>query len=137
MRTPPAAKILDDDAMTIVYCRRPANRVRRSVLEAAGVSVREVAGASEGLALTHVLADLRADGVRSLMVEGGSKVITSLIRERLVDRLVVSISPTVVGAGIEAVGDLGLDCIADGLQLVNRHVALADGDVLLAWDVQI
>jgi len=137
LRTPPAAKILDDDAMTIVYCRRPANRVRRSVLEAAGVSVREVAGASEGLALTHVLADLRADGVRSLMVEGGSKVITSLIRERLVDRLVVSISPIVVGAGIEAVGDLGLDCIADGLQLVNRHVALADGDVLLAWDVQI
>jgi hypothetical protein len=41
-----------------------------------------------------------------------------------------------VGAGIEAVGDLGLDRIADGLQLVDRHVALADGDILLAWDVE-
>jgi riboflavin biosynthesis pyrimidine reductase len=58
------------------------------------------------------------------------------MRERLLDRLIVSISPTVVGAGVEAVGDLRLDRIADGLQLVNRQVALADGDVLLAWDVK-
>ena len=100
------------------------------------MAVREIAGASRGLDLTKVLADLRADGVRSVMVEGGGEVITSLMRERLLDRLVVSISPTVVGAGIEAVGDLGLDRIADGLQLVNRHVALADGDILLAWDVE-
>jgi len=107
-----------------------------SVLEDAGVAVREVAGTSQGLDLRNVFADLRTDGVRSLMIEGGGKVITSLMRERLLDRLVVSISPTVVGAGVEAVGDLGLSCIADGLQLVNRHVALADGDVLLAWDIQ-
>jgi GTP cyclohydrolase II len=136
LRTPTTAKVFDGDATTIVYCRRPADPRRKSVREAAGVAVREIAGASQGLDLTKVLADLRTDGVRSLMVEGGGQVITSLMRERLLDRLVVSISPTVVGAGVEAVGDLGLDCIADGLQLVNRHVALADGDVLLAWDVQ-
>jgi riboflavin biosynthesis pyrimidine reductase len=70
------------------------------------------------------------------MVEGGGKLITSLMRERLLDRLVVSVSPTVVGAGVEAVGDLGVNCIVDGLKLVNRHVAMADGDVLLAGDVQ-
>jgi GTP cyclohydrolase II len=136
LRTPAAAKVFDGDATTVVYCRRPADRLRRSVLESAGVAVREVAGASQGLVLANVLADLRADGVRSLMVEGGGRVITSLMRERLLDRLVVSISPTVVGAGVEAVGDLRLDRIADGLQLVNRQVALADGDVLLAWDVK-
>ena len=95
-----------------------------------------MAGASEGLDLRNVLADLRKDGVRSLMVEGGGKVITSLIRHQLVDRLVVSISPRVVGAGVEAVGNLGVDRVADGLQLVSRHVALADGDVLLAGDVR-
>jgi len=136
LRTPASAKIFDGDATTVVYCRQPADRVRKSVLEAAGMSVREVAGGSQGLILPNVLADLRADGVCSLMVEGGAEVITSLMRERLLDRLVVSISPTVVGAGVEAVGDLGLDRIADGLQLINRHVALADGDVLLAWDVR-
>jgi len=136
LRTPATAKIFDGGARTVVYCRRPANRLRKSVLEDAGVAVREVAGTSQGLDLRNVFADLRTDGVRSLMIEGGGKVITSLMRERLLDRLVVSISPTVVGAGVEAVGDLGLSCIADGLQLVNRHVALADGDVLLAWDIQ-
>jgi GTP cyclohydrolase II len=136
LRTPANAKIFDGAARTVVYCRHPANRLRTSVLEDAGVAVREVAGTSQGLDLRKVFADLRTDGVRSLMIEGGGKVVTSLMRERLLDRLVVSISPTVVGAGVEAVGDLGLNCIADGLQLVNRQVALADGDVLLAWDVQ-
>jgi riboflavin biosynthesis pyrimidine reductase len=136
LRTPPGARVFDADASTVVYCRRPADGQRKSALQAAGVAVREVAAGSRGLDLTDVLADLRADGVRSVMVEGGGQVITSLMRERLLDRLVVSISPTVVGAGIEAVGDLGLDRIADGLRLVNRHVALADGDVLLAWDVE-
>jgi riboflavin-specific deaminase-like protein len=136
LRTPPAAKVFDSDAATIVYCRRPADPYRKSALEDAGVAVRETTCGSLGLDLSKVLADLRRDGVRSLMVEGGGKVITSLMREQLLDRLVVSISPTVVGAGIEAVGDLDHDRIADGLHLVNRHVALADGDILLAWDVE-
>jgi riboflavin biosynthesis pyrimidine reductase len=135
LRTPPAAKVFDGDAATIVYCRHPADRPRKSALEAAGVAVRETASASRGLDLSTVLADLRADGVRSLMVEGGGRVITSLMQERLLDRLIVSVSPTVLGAGIEAVGDLGRDRIADGLHLVNRYLALADGDLLLAWDV--
>ena len=136
LRTPRTAKIFDGAARTIVYCREPAHPRRKAVLEAGGVTVREMAGASEGLDLRNVLADLRKDGVRSLMVEGGGKVITSLIRHQLVDRLVVSISPRVVGAGVEAVGNLGVDRVADGLQLVSRHVALADGDVLLAGDVR-
>ncbi len=136
LRTPPAAKVFDGDAATVVYCRRPADRDRKAALESAGVAVREIDDGSHGLDLSQVLADLRADGVASVMVEGGSRVITSLMRERLLDRLVVSISPTVVGAGIEGVGDLGLDHVADGLKLVNRHVALADEDILLAWDVE-
>jgi hypothetical protein len=48
----------------------------------------------------------------------------------------VSVSPTIVGSGIEAVGDLRLGRIADGIRLTNRGVHLTDEDVLLSWDVQ-
>ena len=74
-------------------------------------------------------------GVRTLLVEGGARIITSLLRARLVDRLVFSLSPTVLGAGTEAVGDLGSARVTDGLRLVNRTVHLVDDDVVLAFDV--
>jgi len=70
------------------------------------------------------------------MVEGGRRVITSLFASGNVDRLVVSISPTVIGAGVEAVGDLGIGQDADGVRLTNRAGYLADDDVLLGWDVE-
>jgi 3,4-dihydroxy 2-butanone 4-phosphate synthase/GTP cyclohydrolase II len=49
---------------------------------------------------------------------------------------VVSISPTVLGSGVEAVGQLGSTRIVDGIRLTNRSVHLVGADVVLAWDVQ-
>src|SRR5919108_376125 len=74
-------------------------------------------------------------GIRSLLVEGGSRIITSMLAERLADRLIVAIAPTIVGSGTEAVGDLSIHRIAHGVRLANRSVHVLDDDVLLAWDV--
>ena len=53
----------------------------------------------------------------------------------LVDRLVVGIAPTIIGAGTEAVGTLGITSVADGIRLVDRSVYVLEDDMLLAWDV--
>lgn len=44
-------------------------------------------------------------GIRSLMVEGGANVITAFLQARLVDALVLTIAPKLLG-GYKAVGDL-------------------------------
>ena len=41
-----------------------------------------------------------------------------------------------VGAGVEAVGDLSVLRVRDGLRLTNREVHLAGDDVLIAGDLQ-
>jgi GTP cyclohydrolase II len=135
LRIAPTAKVAGDGATTLVFTTSAADAARREQLRAAHVTVHEVPAGPRGVDLTAVLAHLRASGIESLMVEGGSGVITSLLEARLVDRLVVSISPTVVGAGVEAVGDLGIARIADGVQLTNRTFCLAGDDVLMGWDV--
>jgi riboflavin biosynthesis pyrimidine reductase len=81
------------------------------------------------------LAVLRAAGVRSLLVEGGAKIITSFLRAGVVDRLVVGIAPTVVGAGTEAVGELRVTRISEGLRLTNRSVHTVGEDLVIAADV--
>ncbi len=78
---------------------------------------------------------LRDRGICSLLVEGGSRVITSLLAAGLVDRLIVGTAPKIIGSGTEAVGDLGVERIADGISLSNRSVSVTDDDVLMAWDV--
>jgi 3,4-dihydroxy 2-butanone 4-phosphate synthase/GTP cyclohydrolase II len=136
LRTPLTAKVLSDDAATLILCRPDADSARRLELTASGVMVRDVAGGPEGLRITEVLRLLRSLGVSSLLVEGGGRVITSMLRAGAVDRVVVSVSPTIIGAGVDAVGPLGVGRVSDGIRLVNRSVYLAGEDLLLGFDVQ-
>jgi GTP cyclohydrolase II len=135
LRTPLTAKVLSDDAATVLLCRPDADPERRGALAAAGAMVREVAPGPGGLAVDDVLRVLRALGVASLLVEGGGRVLTSMLRAAVADRVVVSLSPTIIGAGVEAVGTMDVDRVADGIRLGNRSVFLAGEDVLLAYDV--
>ena len=47
--------------------------------------------------LPNLLYLLGKRGIRSIMVEGGSQVITSFIETRLVDKLIITITPSLVG----------------------------------------
>jgi GTP cyclohydrolase II len=136
LRTPTTAKVLSDDAATLILCRPDADPARRRELTASGVMVRDVAGGPEGLRITEVLRLLRALGVASLLVEGGGRVITSMLQAGAVDRVVVSVSPTIIGAGVDAVGPLGISRVSEGIRLINRSVYLAGDDVLLSFDVE-
>ena len=74
--------------------------------------------------------------METLLVEGGSRVITSLLGAGVVDRLIVGLAPTVIGQGTDAVGPLGVTAIAEGIRLVNRSVHALGDDLLLGWDLQ-
>jgi riboflavin biosynthesis pyrimidine reductase len=119
----------------VILCRPDADPARRRALESSGATVRDVVPGPDGLQVDEVLRLLRSIGIASLLVEGGGRVITSLLRAAAVDRVVVSLSPTIVGSGVEAVGPLGVDRVADGIRLVNRSVFLAGEDVLIGYDV--
>jgi riboflavin biosynthesis pyrimidine reductase len=88
-----------------------------------------------GVDINAVLSDLRASGVRSLLVEGGARVITSMLAAGVADRLIVAVAPTIVGTGTDAVGDLGISTVASGLRLTNRSLHVMADDLLTAWDV--
>jgi len=64
-----------------------------------------------------VLDALGAKGVLQVLVEGGARVLTSFLKARLADRLIVGIAPTILGAGTDAVGDLDIASVADVLGL--------------------
>ncbi|KAJ2081837.1 2,5-diamino-6-(ribosylamino)-4(3H)-pyrimidinone 5'-phosphate reductase [Coemansia sp. RSA 988] len=63
--------------------------------------------------LTAVAAVLRRLGIRRLMVEGGARVIQSFLESKLVDALIVTIAPVLVGSsGVPAVAEPTMDSLA-------------------------
>ena len=65
-----------------------------------------------------------------LLAEGGAAIATTLLRARLVDRLVVCIAPKLIGAGIDAVGDLGIRELADALTFDRTEVRRLGDDII-------
>jgi GTP cyclohydrolase II len=136
LRLPSTARVLDNGAGTVVITTEASSEELRAFFRSRAVGVQVVEPSPRGVDLASALRTLRALGVSSLLVEGGARVITSFFAERLVDRLVVGIAPTIMGSGIDAVGDLGVARVAESLHLANRSVHQAGGDLLVAADVR-
>jgi len=132
MRIPLDRAVLTDRAAHTLIAtteRAPAERVR--AVQALGADVLSIRQDDTGrVDLAAFLRRLRSRGVRSVMVEGGGTVITSLLRDRLVDRMVVCIAPKLVGEGVDAVNDLNILTMAEALTLTDTRFDRLGNDLI-------
>jgi 2,5-diamino-6-hydroxy-4-(5-phosphoribosylamino)pyrimidine 1''-reductase, archaeal len=132
-RTPPGATVLDDAAQSYLLVGEAAPTDRVAEAQKSGATV-VVAGGSR-VALPEALAELEADGVERLMVEGGGELIFSLFAAGQVDRLSVYVEPVVIGgreAPTLADGD-GFTESFPGLELAS--IERLDDGVVLGYEV--
>ncbi len=125
LRTPLTAAVLANGAAagTVVAVTERASADRCAEASQLGATVLRLPAEAEGrVDLKALLSELYAWGVRSVLVEGGAALITSLLCDRLVDRLAVCIAPKILGSGIEAVGDLGICELTDSLALTDTAI---------------
>jgi diaminohydroxyphosphoribosylaminopyrimidine deaminase / 5-amino-6-(5-phosphoribosylamino)uracil reductase len=67
--------------------------------------------------LDEALKRLAAEGVQSLLLEGGPTLASSFLREGLVDKLLLFVAPTLAGSGPRWVGELGASLSLSGLEV--------------------
>jgi 5-amino-6-(5-phosphoribosylamino)uracil reductase len=91
-------------------------------------SVRLVADLRPGLA------GLRAEGVRSLLCEGGPHLNATLFAEGLVDELFLTVAPTIAGAG-ESLTIVEGHALPEAIDLVLLTVHEADGHLFFRYRV--
>ena len=133
-RTPPAARVLDGAAPTLVACteRAPAERV--AALREAKAEVAVLPAAADGHTdVRALLAHLYDRGVVHVFVEGGPKLAGTLVDERLVDRVVGYVGAVVLGAGRPTLDNAGAPTIDAAWRLRLDDVTVLDGDVRLTW----
>lgn len=119
LRLPAGARMLTEGTPnhTLVATTEMADSNRANEIERLGAEVLllPMTANRSQVDLRALLQEIGRRGMGSVLVEGGSGIVTSLFADRLVDRLVVVIAPKIIGKGAEAIGDLRIDWLRDAI----------------------
>ena len=137
LRLPAGAKLLAtaQDVPTWVVTAAAADPARRRALEGAGVEIIEVATVPDGrLSVSATLQALGARGITRLLLEGGSALAASLLRQDLVDRLYWFRSASVIGGdGLAAAAALGVEQLFDAKLFARIETETLGADMLESY----
>jgi riboflavin-specific deaminase-like protein len=90
--------------------------------------------ADRGFAPARVLATLAARGLGRVLVEGGGLTVSGFLQADVLDRLLVTTAPLLVGDGVPGLRFQGRDRLAEALRAPSRHFLLGD-DVCVELDL--
>lgn len=117
----------------LVRGRNPMRVVLASALMIDGERV-DIERDKTGLPLKEVLRILGERGVRSVLVEGGSKTAGSFLRQGLWDRLSVFFAPRILGEGLGAVSGFAPKLVSEGIALGALKTRRSGSDILIEVD---
>ncbi|WP_077003263.1 bifunctional diaminohydroxyphosphoribosylaminopyrimidine deaminase/5-amino-6-(5-phosphoribosylamino)uracil reductase RibD [Variovorax sp. KK3] len=99
LQTPAQARLFEPDRDVWIYAATP-NPAAQATLEARGASVRYLPNPQGKVDLAAMLRDLATREINDLHVESGHKLNGSLMREGLVDELLLYMAPKFIGDGL-------------------------------------
>lgn len=137
LRIPADAAVVETarSIRSIVACGPGAEAATEAALRARGVSVWRCPEGRGGVDLSAALRRASEEGLIDVLCEGGPRVATSLLDERLVDAIAFFVAPSLIGSeGVAALGALtGLEDPESAFENVRwREVGR---DVLIEADV--
>jgi diaminohydroxyphosphoribosylaminopyrimidine deaminase/5-amino-6-(5-phosphoribosylamino)uracil reductase len=97
-----------------------------------GAEVIVVQGAADGVSLKRVMAELGRREVTSLIVEGGSTLAASAVRQGVVDKVFYFISPLILGADAHpSIAALGIKNLGKGIKLSDVSTKRLGRDIMV------
>ncbi len=135
LRTPLQSRILStlSRGEILIFARRGASPSKAEALTKKGAEIAFLGGRGKNLGLGSVLAELGRREIASVLVEGGSQILTSFIEKKLADKIVLTLSPKLIG-GREAPGFLegeGVDRVGRALPVRKTRAFRLDEDLIL------
>jgi len=130
----PKAKVLQNTSLapTLIATTKTSADSRFKKLVDSGIDVVTVgAGKNGNVSLKKLFGILAKRNISSVLIEGGSQIITSVMKDNLACRLVTVIAPKIIGKGIEAVGDLHITDLQKAKILSFQKVSRLGADVII------
>ena len=117
LQMPLDANLLIAGRACYIYAAGQKDLKKEAALAERGATVIHLPNAQGKVDLPAMLRDLGQRGINELHVEAGHKLNGSLVREGLVDELLVYLAPRLLGAGLGMANFGPLSALADGLAL--------------------
>lgn len=132
LRFPTDARLYDHPKGVWVATTEALTAPDRWAYHGRGVDVLTVrANAQDQIDLYDLLIELGKRNIQSVMVEGGARVITSFLKSRFVNRVVLTIAPTFAG-GYQAVHSLNIS-EWQALPRLKSMQTMRAGEDLIVW----
>ena len=129
LRTPPNARIFDSKDSVLIF---HGKTVPRNESLSARAELVPVPDTPSGLVIDAVLDELGRRQVTSLIVEGGSRVATSFLQARAVQRIHFFYAPKILGdGGLSAIGALGDGDLSRAFQVESLRARSLSPDILI------
>lgn len=133
-RTPLNSRILNDEAPTIIATTENADDKKVEALQKKAKIVR---CGQDRVDLELLMKELSRMGIRTLMIEGGSTLNFSMLKDGLVDEVKVCVAPMIVG-GVNAktlVDGEGIYFMRDAFKLKIKKSYMLGNDLILEYHV--
>jgi len=134
LRSPLGSQLYSDAfrEKTMVFTILPSSHSRFQSLQSQGIHVQTVTSSKNRVHIPEVLQCLYQHNVSSVLVEGGSQIHTSFIKHQLFDKINCFIAPTIIGDGLNAIGDLETTHIHKALKLKNTTYRQIGNQILVS-----
>jgi riboflavin-specific deaminase-like protein len=117
---------------TILATTSRANNKKVKQFEKKGVEILFVkTNKVHQVDLKDLLFKLGEKNINSVLVEGGAKIITSFLKEKLADRIIIIIAPLIMGKGLSSVSDREIKKIKGSISFSSFKLYQYDKDLVL------
>lgn len=139
-RIPLDAKVLnlDSDAPTIIAVTEKAKDGKIKELEQKGAKIIVTPLTESGVDLVFLMKKLGEEGLDSVLLEGGSALNDSALRQGIVDKVNFFLAPVILGGDTAktAVGGKGVDFLKNAFPMRNLRTKRIGGDVMIEGYVE-
>ena len=129
------AKVLSQysDAVTYIVTAPKISKQRKKKIENTGAKIIQVPLKNEKPDLQKLMVKLGKMSILSLLIEGGSMVAGSALRENIINKVMLFLAPKLLGGsdGIQIFDGKGPKLIKDAFELNNISVVQFDNDILI------
>jgi diaminohydroxyphosphoribosylaminopyrimidine deaminase/5-amino-6-(5-phosphoribosylamino)uracil reductase len=119
---------------TIIYTNHPNLLSEKAQsLKNHNIEIRSSKSQAGKFIIKDILKELKAEYISVVMVEAGPRLVSSFVKENLVDKLYYFIAPCLIGGGNSAFKDIGVANISAKKELNLFSSEIIDGDILLVY----
>ena len=126
-------KINSDNKTIVITSEKNKSKLKKiNQLEKLGVKILFVKLDAQGrMQLKSVLKEIAKLQISSILVEGGSKIYSSFLKQKLFDDIFLFVSPKILGNGLKTFSELKSNKLSDAAKLNIRRTQKIGDDLLI------